>query len=168
LVQPGQSHWLGADSLGRDTLSRLIFGSRNSLMVGVVALGIAAAIGITMGLLAGYFGGWVYTVIMRFIDSLMCFPMILLALLIASLLGGGIKNVMYARIDAAQLCRLMRCPFRYARLRARGNSITRPPAHAHIFAEPAALLVPAMQLAAMVNRPPPVGIERQRPPGTDG
>ena len=65
-------------------------------MVGVVALGIAAIIGITMGLLAGFLGGWVYTVIMRFIDALMCFPMILLALVIASLLGGGMRNVMIA------------------------------------------------------------------------
>jgi ABC-type dipeptide/oligopeptide/nickel transport system permease subunit len=65
-------------------------------MVGIVALGIAAIVGITMGLLAGYFGGWVYTVIMRFVDSLMCFPMILLALVIASLLGGGMRNVMIA------------------------------------------------------------------------
>jgi peptide/nickel transport system permease protein len=96
LVQPNAHHLLGTDSLGRDTLSRLIYGSRNSLLVGVVALAIAATIGITMGLVAGYLGGWVYTVIMRFIDSLMCFPMIMLALLIAALLGGGIKNVMVA------------------------------------------------------------------------
>ena len=96
LLQPSPQHLLGTDSLGRDTLSRLIFGSRNSLMVGIVALGIAAIVGITMGLLAGYLGGWVYTVIMRFIDSLMCFPMILLALVIASLLGGGMRNVMIA------------------------------------------------------------------------
>lgn len=96
LVKPSAHHLLGTDSLGRDTLSRLIFGTRNSLLVGVVALTIAATIGITMGLLAGYLGGWIYTVIMRFIDSLMCFPMIMLALVIASLLGGGIKNVMIA------------------------------------------------------------------------
>jgi ABC-type dipeptide/oligopeptide/nickel transport system permease subunit len=96
LLKPSSQHLLGTDSLGRDTLSRLIFGSRNSLMVGIVALAIAAIVGITMGLLAGYFGGWVYTVIMRFVDSLMCFPMILLALVIASLLGGGIRNVMVA------------------------------------------------------------------------
>jgi peptide/nickel transport system permease protein len=96
LVKPSSTHWLGTDSLGRDTLSRLIYGSRNSLLVGVVALGIAAVIGITMGLVAGYMGGWIYTVIMRFIDSLMCFPMILLALVIAALLGGGMKNVMIA------------------------------------------------------------------------
>jgi peptide/nickel transport system permease protein len=96
LVKPSSTHWLGTDSLGRDTLSRLIFGSRNSLMVGIVALGIAAIIGISMGLFAGFLGGWIYTIIMRFIDALMCFPMILLALVIAALLGGGMKNVMIA------------------------------------------------------------------------
>jgi peptide/nickel transport system permease protein len=96
LVEPSSEHWLGTDALGRDTLSRLIFGSRNSLMVGVIALGIAAVIGISLGLLAGFLGGWVYAIIMRFVDALMCFPMILLALVIASLLGGGLKNVMIA------------------------------------------------------------------------
>jgi peptide/nickel transport system permease protein len=96
LLQPGPGHLLGTDALGRDTLSRLIYGTRNSLMVGVVALGIASTFGMSMGLLAGYFGGWVYAVIMRFVDSLMCFPMILLALLIATLLGGGMMNVMFA------------------------------------------------------------------------
>lgn len=96
LQKPSSQHLLGTDALGRDTLSRLIYGSRNSLMVGVVALGIAATIGILMGLFAGFLGGWVYTVIMRFVDSLMCFPMILLALVIASLLGGGMINVMMA------------------------------------------------------------------------
>jgi len=96
LRQPSRDYLLGTDSLGRDTLSRLLYGSRNSLMVGVVALLIAAIFGMSMGLLAGYFGGWVNTIIMRFIDSLMCFPMILLALVIATLLGGGMKNVMIA------------------------------------------------------------------------
>jgi peptide/nickel transport system permease protein len=96
LQQPNRAHLLGTDSLGRDTMSRLIYGSRNSLLVGIVALSIAATVGISLGLLAGYYGRWVYTIIMRFIDSLMCFPMILLALVIAALLGGGIKNVMLA------------------------------------------------------------------------
>jgi peptide/nickel transport system permease protein/oligopeptide transport system permease protein len=96
LLQPSREHLLGTDSLGRDTLSRLIYGSRNSLMVGVVALCIAAIFGMSLGLIAGYFSGWINTVIMRFIDSLMCFPMILLALVIATLLGGGMKNVMIA------------------------------------------------------------------------
>jgi peptide/nickel transport system permease protein len=96
LAKPSMQHTLGTDQLGRDTLSRLIYGSRNSLLVGVVALGIAAIVGISLGLVAGYSGGWVYSVIMRFVDSLMCFPMILLALVIATLLGGGMRNVMIA------------------------------------------------------------------------
>jgi peptide/nickel transport system permease protein len=96
LHSPSVHHWLGTDEYGRDTLSRLIIGSRNSLMVGVVAVFIAAVTGIILGMLAGYFGGWINIIIMRIIDSLMSFPMILLALLIASLLGNGLKNVMIA------------------------------------------------------------------------
>jgi peptide/nickel transport system permease protein len=96
LQSPSRSHWLGTDTLGRDTLSRIIVASRTTLMVGVIALGIAAIAGMALGLLAGYFGGWVQAVIMRFMDALMSFPMILLALIIASLLGGGLINVMIA------------------------------------------------------------------------
>jgi ABC-type dipeptide/oligopeptide/nickel transport system permease subunit len=96
LLQPGREHLLGTDALGRDTLSRVIYGSRTSLMVGIVAIIIAASIGMTLGLLAGYFGGITNMIIMRFIDSLMSFPMILLALVIAALLGGGLRNVMIA------------------------------------------------------------------------
>jgi peptide/nickel transport system permease protein len=96
LKSPSRDHLLGTDHLGRDTLSRIIYGSRNSLMVGVVALAIAAVIGMTAGMLAGYYGGWLNIVIMRAVDALMAFPMILLALLISALLGGGLKNVMIA------------------------------------------------------------------------
>ena len=96
LLSPSMAHLLGTDAIGRDILSRIIFGSRNSLMVGIVALGIAATVGMIMGLTAGYFGGWVQAMIMRFIDALMSFPMILLALIFASLLGGGLRNVMIA------------------------------------------------------------------------
>jgi peptide/nickel transport system permease protein len=96
LRAPSALHLLGTDSLGRDTLSRIIFGARTSLLVGIVSVGIAATLGVAMGLIAGYFGGWTYMIIMRFIDSLMAFPMILLALTIAALMGGGIKNVIIA------------------------------------------------------------------------
>jgi ABC-type dipeptide/oligopeptide/nickel transport system permease subunit len=65
-------------------------------MVGVIALGIAAIVGMIVGLIAGYFGGWVQAVIMRIMDALMAFPMILLALVVAALLGGGLRNVMIA------------------------------------------------------------------------
>ncbi len=96
LQSPSAKHLFGTDHLGRDTLSRLIHGARSSLMVGVVALGIAAGIGIILGMVAGYFGGWINAVIMRVVDALMSFPMILLALIIAGLLGQGLGNVMIA------------------------------------------------------------------------
>jgi ABC-type dipeptide/oligopeptide/nickel transport system permease subunit len=96
LLKPGWQHWLGTDYLGRDTLSRLIYGSRTALMVGLIATGIAAFIGVTLGTLAGYFGGMVHMVIMRFIDALMSIPLIILALLLGVLLGGGLANIMIA------------------------------------------------------------------------
>lgn len=96
LANPSAAHLLGTDTIGRDTLSRIIYGTRTSLEIGLVAIAIASAIGMTLGLIAGFYGGWVYVIIMRFIDALMAFPMILLALVIASLLGGGIVNVIIA------------------------------------------------------------------------
>jgi peptide/nickel transport system permease protein len=96
LLQPSSAHLLGTDSVGRDTLSRLIFGSRTSLMVGFITTVVAAIIGILLGLLAGYVGGFVNVVIMRAADMLMAFPMIILALVVASVLGSGIKNVIIA------------------------------------------------------------------------
>jgi peptide/nickel transport system permease protein len=96
LAQPSPQHWLGTDGAGRDTLSRIIYGARIALLVGIIATGIAAFFGMGLGLLAGYFGGVVNQIIMRFIDALMTFPMIILALTIASTLGGGIVNLMIA------------------------------------------------------------------------
>jgi peptide/nickel transport system permease protein len=96
LQNPSSTHWLGTDAVGRDTLSRIIYGTRISLEIGFIVVGIGTVIGMTLGTIAAYFGGWVYVIIMRFIDALMCFPMIILALLIASMLGPGIKNVIIA------------------------------------------------------------------------
>ena len=96
LSSPTLKHWLGTDALGRDTLSRIIYGTRTSLEIGLIVVSIAGAIGMSLGLLAGYFGKWTYTIIMRFIDALMAFPMILLALVIAALLGNGMRNVIIA------------------------------------------------------------------------
>jgi ABC-type dipeptide/oligopeptide/nickel transport system permease subunit len=96
LQHPNKEHLLGTDIFGRDTLSRLIYGSRTALAVGFITVGIASVLGITLGTVAGYFGGIVDIVIMRFIDVLMPFPMIVLALLVAGLLGGGIQNVIIA------------------------------------------------------------------------
>ena len=96
LENPSTAHWLGTDTVGRDTLSRVIYGTRTSLQIGLIAVSVASVIGISLGLIAGFVGGWVYAVIMRFVDALMAFPLILLALMIASVLGGGIGNVIIA------------------------------------------------------------------------
>ncbi len=96
LKQPSREHLLGTDPIGRDTLSRLIYGTRTALTVGFTSVSMATVIGVTLGLLAGYFGGITNTIIMRFTDILMPFPMIVLALLIAAVLGGGISNVILA------------------------------------------------------------------------
>ena len=109
LQPPSAEHWLGTDSLGRDTLSRIIYGSRTSLAIGMSVMLISSVIGILLGLIAAYFGGIVYNVIMRFMDALMAFPMLLLALLVASLLGAGMLNVIIALGIGmiAAPCRLM-------------------------------------------------------------
>jgi ABC-type dipeptide/oligopeptide/nickel transport system permease subunit len=96
LQNPSAAHWLGTDALGRDTLSRIIFGTRISLEVGLIVVSIGTIVGMALGTIAAYFGRWIYTVIMRIIDAMMCFPMIVLALLIAAMLGPGIKNVIIA------------------------------------------------------------------------
>jgi len=96
LQPPSLQHLLGTDTLGRDTLTRIMYGARTSLMIGLVVVFSSSIIGFLLGLVAGYVGGWSYTIIMRIMDALMAFPMILLALMIASLLGGGILNVIIA------------------------------------------------------------------------
>lgn len=109
LKQPTKDHLLGTDELGRDTLSRIIWGSRISIMVGVVAVSIAGVFGMGLGLIAGYFRGWIQSVIMRFIDTLLALPPLLLILTIAALLGGGLLNVLIA-IGVGMMptyCRLM-------------------------------------------------------------
>lgn len=95
-IKPGLEHPLGTDYLGRDLLSRIIYGSRTSLIIGLVVIFASSVIGMTLGLLAAFFGGKVYAVIMRAIDTLMSIPPIMLALAIASLLGGGLTNVVIA------------------------------------------------------------------------
>lgn len=97
LRQPDSEHWLGTDQLGRDTLSRLIYGSRTAILVGFVTAGIGAVTGMALGLIAGFFSANVINmIIMRIMDLLISFPMIILALFIAAVLGGGIQNVIIA------------------------------------------------------------------------
>ncbi len=93
---PSGDHLMGTDPLGRDLMSMIIFGSRISLQVGLIAVGIATVVGTVFGLVAGYMEGWVDNVIMRFMDILLAFPGILLALVIIAVLGSGLFNVMIA------------------------------------------------------------------------
>ncbi len=94
LEAPSMQHWLGTDSLGRDCLSRLIYGSRISLLVGFVAVGIATAVGTVLGALAGFYGRWVDTLVMRFVDIMLCFPSIFLIMAVIAFLEPSIWNIM--------------------------------------------------------------------------
>lgn len=96
LEPPSLDHLMGTDSLGRDIFSRVMFGARTSLMVGVVVTGLAILIGLPIGLLSGYFGGRVDTVLMRFSDVFLAFPPLLLPIAITAALGSGLINAMFA------------------------------------------------------------------------
>ncbi len=87
---------LGTDDLGRDILSRLIYGARVSLTLGVVSVGLALTLGTLLGALAGYYRGWLDNLIMRFMDIILAFPHILLAIVIVAYLGPGLRNAMMA------------------------------------------------------------------------
>lgn len=93
---PSLKHWFGVDSLGRDIFSRIVVGTRISLVSGFVAVAIGTLIGTVAGLLAGYYGGWIDRVTMRIADVLFAFPGILLAIGIVAILGGGMINVVIA------------------------------------------------------------------------
>jgi len=94
LEPPSVKHPLGTDDLGRDLLSRIIYGTRVSLLVGFVAVGIAIIIGSLLGLLSGYFGGWLDALIMRFVDIMLCFPTFFLILMVIAFLEPNIWNIM--------------------------------------------------------------------------
>ena len=91
-----EGHLLGTDDLGRDILSRILYGARVSLIVAVGATIVGAVIGVLIGLLAGYFGGWLDVVLMRFMDGMFSYPFILLAMILITVLGNGIWNVILA------------------------------------------------------------------------
>ncbi|MBU0969213.1 MAG: ABC transporter permease [Proteobacteria bacterium] len=96
LQPPSFAHWFGTDSLGRDILTRVIYGSRISLMIGLVSVGISLVPGTILGLLAGYFGKTLDAVIMRVMDVILAFPAILMAIFIAAILGPSLINTMIA------------------------------------------------------------------------
>jgi len=96
LLEPTLAHLLGTDHLGRDILARLAFGARFSLMIGFAAVGVGLIIGVPLGAVSGFYGGWLDLVIQRVIDVLLSFPGFLLALSLVAVLGVGIENVMIA------------------------------------------------------------------------
>lgn len=107
-AEPG--YYLGTDDLGRDVLSRLIYGSRIALTVAFVAATLAALVGTALGLLAGWYGGWVDTVVSRLVDIWMAFPPVLLSILLVAILGSGVHSVIAAIviIDWTRFCRVVR------------------------------------------------------------
>jgi len=96
LTAPALAHWLGTDQLGRDVLSRIIYGTRTSVQAGVVSVGFALIAGLSIGLLAGYHGGWIDDTLVLLVDALWSFPTLVLALAIAASLGPGLTNAMLA------------------------------------------------------------------------
>ena len=96
LEAPSWSHPLGTDQLGRDILSRAMYGSRVSVSVGLIVVAIAVAVALPIGLSAGYFGGWIDTILMRFVDTWISFPPLILVLAIVAIAGTSLVNVMLA------------------------------------------------------------------------
>lgn len=94
LAPPSGQHWFGTDQLGRDVLSRMIWGARISLKVGFVATGLAILIGMVLGAVAGFYGGWIDALIMRFVDIMLCFPTFFLILAVIAFLEPSIWNIM--------------------------------------------------------------------------
>lgn len=94
LLEPSMQHWMGTDGLGRDVLSRMLYGGRISLLVGLVAVGISTAIGILLGALAGFYRGWVDTLIMRIVDVMLSIPSFFLILAVIAFLTPSIINIM--------------------------------------------------------------------------
>ncbi|MGA1875760.1 MAG: nickel transporter permease [bacterium] len=121
LTEPNRNHLLGQDNLGRDILSRIIYGSRISLWVGFSTITVSAFIGFLLGSLAGYYGGWIDELIMRLVDILMAFPGILLAIALMAVLGPSLNNVIltlcligwvgYARLIRGQVLFLRETEF---------------------------------------------------------
>ena len=93
---PSALHWMGTDELGRDVLSRLMWGARASLLAGIVSVAIAIAVGVPLGLISGYAGGWTDTVVMRLTDAMLAIPFLILAIALAAFLGPSLTNAMIA------------------------------------------------------------------------
>ncbi len=124
LEPPSLVHLMGTDSLGRDVFSRMLYGARISLLVGFIAVGISTFIGTILGALAGYYGGWVDSAIMRFVDIMLCFPTFFLILAVIAFLNPSIVNIMVvigltswmgvARLVRAEFLKLRKVEFTQA------------------------------------------------------
>jgi ABC-type dipeptide/oligopeptide/nickel transport system permease subunit len=121
LAPPSWVHWLGTDNLGRDLFSRILYGARVSLFVGIVSALLSAVLGVFVGLIAGFKGGAVDAAIMRITDAFLCFPPLIFILAMAAALGPGLQNVMlsfaifgwtgFARITRGQVLSVRELPF---------------------------------------------------------
>lgn len=107
---PSSDHLLGTDELGRDIFSRIVYGTRISIQIGVIAVSISLAIGVLLGGIAGYYGRWIDQIVMRFIDIMMAFPSILMAIALVAVLGPSLQNAMIAVgiVGIPQFARIVR------------------------------------------------------------
>jgi ABC-type dipeptide/oligopeptide/nickel transport system permease subunit len=121
LSPPSAAHWLGTDNLGRDLFSRILYGARVSLLVGIVSTALAAVFGVAIGLFAGFKGGMIDAIIMRVTDAFLCFPPLIFIFAMTAALGPGLHNVMlsfalfgwtgFARITRGQVLQIRELPF---------------------------------------------------------
>ncbi len=156
LQRPSAQHWLGTDNLGRDLLTRILWGGRVPLLVAAVATLVAATLGIVIGLIAGLAGGWLDAVLMRTADAFICFPALVFTLVLAAMIGPGIHNVIlsfavfgwtgFARITRGQVMVVRELQYVEA-ARAIGMSRTRLLRH-HVLPNVLAPLIVACSLTA--------------------
>lgn len=108
LVPPSREHFFGTDDFGRDVFSRVLYGARISILVGISSVAVGTALGAMVGLAAGYFGGWFETIFMRLVDVLMSFPVLLMGLMFLAILGPGLDKLIFAigLVLAPQVARL--------------------------------------------------------------
>ena len=96
LAGPSAAHWLGTDNIGRDFFSRVMYGGRQSILLALAATSLSMGLGCVIGLIAGYYGGWIDTILMRILDVVMAFPFILMVIVIVAILGSGLMNMFIA------------------------------------------------------------------------